>query len=33
MGRQNEKNDLKKTRANSYILVTKLVDINYIVLN
>ena len=33
MGCQSEKNDLKKTRANSYTLVTKLVDINYIVIN
>ena len=33
MRRQGEKNDLKKTRANSYTLVTKLVDINYIVIN
>ena len=33
MGRQSEKNDLKKTHANSYTLGTFSVDINYIVIN
>ena len=33
MGRQSEKNDLKKTHAISYILGTFSVDINYIVIN
>ena len=33
MGRQSEKNDLIKTHANSYILGTFSVDINYSVIN
>ena len=33
MGRQSEKNDLKKTHAISYTLGTFSVDINYIVIN
>ena len=33
MGRQSEKNDLKKTHAVSYTLGTFSVDINYIVIN
>ena len=33
MGRQSEKNDLKKAHAISYTLGTFSVDINYIVIN
>ena len=33
MGRKSEKNDLKKTQANSSILGTFSIDINYIVIN
>ena len=33
MGRQSENNNLKKTRASSYPLETKIFNINYIVVN
>ena len=32
-GCQSGKSDLKKTHADSYTLVTKIVDMNYIVIN